>query len=449
LLLPSLKLHKTPLLTDSMSLFAWDEALAKKYMLMTRFGDPYAMYSRRDKFIELPRNVCPLASIDHRERGEKVPFKLIVGPKDEQQARIQLEQRALLAKDESFIVCAPVGAGKTWMATSAMEDVGRKTLIIVPKEDLMVQWSKRLQQFLGLKPHEIGIIQASKVSVIGKKVVLGMIHSVSMSDRYDPSVFAGFGHVIVDETHRASADSLSQCFRNLKALIRNGYSATPKRKDGKEQLLYAHIGPIMVEGEVLPMVPKVMIFESSWKVPRVVRRDPQSHETKVIQLPHSPGKVGHIISRMVNDTDRNDLLGKLIGMAYAKGRKLIVFTDSLDHVETLMLLAHKNGVPKDRSARYIGGLTEAAREAAVVRDVMVCTWGMMKEGTDVPWFDCALFATPRSDVEQGAGRVLREFPDKKTPILMDVHDPDSTVFRAYANARMRWYTKIGAEVARY
>jgi superfamily II DNA or RNA helicase len=446
LLLPSLRLTQKPLLTDSVSLFKWDENLARRFSLTTRFGEPYSMFGRRGDYLELPRAVAPIADQDLRRQGTAIDCALKTPPRDQEQIDLAAEMTKLLLEGESFILCAGTGKGKTWYGASAIATVKRKTLVLVPKQDLMDQWRERLQTFLGLKPHELGIVQADKVSVVGKKVVLGMIHSVALQDRYPEGTFDDFGLVIVDEAHRAAADQLVRCFRNLPAVIRLALSATPKRADGKEQLLYAHIGPIRIESLTVPLVPKVLVFKTPWQVQRVRRRDPETGEVKFGPMQHSAGKVGHVISHMVRDTARNEMIGKLVGMAYAKGRKLVAFTDSLDHVEAMISEARKHGVPASDCARYVGGMSEAAREAAKVRPFIAATWGMFKEGTDVPWLDTALFATPRSDVRQGAGRVLREYPDKKQPLLLDLVDADSGVFRGYYQKRLAWYRSIGASV---
>jgi superfamily II DNA or RNA helicase len=276
-----------------------------------------------------------------------------------------------------------------------------------------------------------------------------MIHSVAMQDRYPEGTFDGFGMVVVDECHRASADTLALCFRNLKAKIRMGLSATPKRSDGKEQLLYAHIGQIRVESYALMLTPKVLAFQSPWKVPRVRQRDPETGEVKFGPLRHSAGKVGHVISNMIGHADRNDMIAKLTAMAYGKGRNIVVFTDQLDHIEALWACLRQQGIQNQDIARYVGGMTEAAREAAKVRRVILATWGMFREGTDVPWLDTAVFATPRSDVVQAAGRILREYPNKKEPLIIDIVDADSGVFRGYWQRRLSWYKSIGAAVVEH
>jgi superfamily II DNA or RNA helicase len=65
---------------------------------------------------------------------------------------------------------------------------------------------------------------------------------------------------------------------------------------------------------------------------------------------------------------------------------------------------------------------------------------MTSEATDVPWWDCLLLATPRANVTQAVGRVLREYPGKPKPVVVDFVDTDSVILQGYFKARLRQYT---------
>ena len=448
MLLPSLRLTQVPLSVGAMATYPWSDELARRFTLTTRFGDTYQLHRREGAYIQIPRAATPDSGEDRRSYGLPIDVKLLMGPKNEEQELVCGQINSLLVEGYSFIAVAPTGFGKTFCACSAIAAVKGKTLVVVPKEDLMSQWRDSFKKFLGLKDHEIGIIQADKVSVYGKKVVLGMIHSLALENRYDPELFKEFKMVVIDEVHRAAADILSNALCHLPARLRLGLSATPKRTDGKEQVLYAHIGPIMVEAKAMRLVPKVMSFRTGWKVPRVTRRDP-SGQHKIVQMPHSPGKVMGILAYMAKSAERNATIGKLGFMAHSKGRNIVVFADTLDHIEAIVAAVRSAGVPHTDIARYIGGLSEAERERAKGKRFLVATWGMMSEGTDIPWLDTAILASPRSNITQAAGRILREHPDKKPPLILDLVDDDSRVFAGYYSNRRKWYSSIGAAVTEH
>ena len=77
------------------------------------------------------------------------------------------------------IIQSPTGSGKTVMAVNILTQIGLKTLIIVPTDYLMMQWHKQLKTFSNLRDEDIGMARGSTCVYVGKKVVIGMIHSLS------------------------------------------------------------------------------------------------------------------------------------------------------------------------------------------------------------------------------------------------------------------------------
>jgi len=326
--------------------------------------------------------------------------------------------------------------------------VAKKTLIVCTKEDLMLddkQWLGSLKTFLNLTDKDIGVVRQDRCDVAGKKVVIGLVHSLSIEGRYPPGTFDDFGLIVWDEVHRVAADTFSNTAFLFRAKLRWGLSATVERSDGKEIILHANIGPTRVKSQPLVIKPKVLHFTSNWHCPRVLRVDPNTGEQKVVRLPHSPGRVTHIIQSLAKDISRNDLICKATMMAYQKKRSIVVFTELLDHIETLRMALKNMGVPWGDMGVYVGGMKAKARDEATVKPITLTTYRMTSEGTNCPWWSCAVFATPRGDVVQIAGRVLREYPDKPQPILIDITDLDSPVFAGYSKSRRNWYRSVGAD----
>ena len=102
----------------------------------------------------------------------------------------------------------------------------------------MKQWHGELKRFLGLADHEIGIVQADKCDVLGKKVVLAMGHSLCKPDRYPSYVYDWAGMMIIDEVHRVAAETFSEVCSLVSARLRLGLSATPRavRRQGAADL---------------------------------------------------------------------------------------------------------------------------------------------------------------------------------------------------------------------
>lgn len=440
--------HDKPILTGATAVYPYKPMIERKYRFQSRFGEDVLLHRVDGNVIHLPRGLCPISDNDNRVDGEKVVFPKCPTPR-EHQTELFEETRSFLKQGKSGIVCAYTGWGKTVLGYMAAYECQRKTLVITTKDDIYKQWIEGAPKFLGISPSEVGEIRGDKCEVIGTKFVVAMIHSLSKDGKYPDWITKDFGLVIFDECHRVPADQFSAVVWMLPAKLRLGLSATPERSDGKELMLYAHIGPIRAKTEGQLMIPKVLRFKSAWECPRVLRPDPDTGEKRVVRLPHEPGKTTHIEKIVAADPVRNHMVAELIQMAYEKKRRTVVFSTLHDHLKALHRACNELGISGRDMGFYIGASTKAeleAREKVKVKPIIFTTFAMMAEGTNIPWLDTCVLAMPRSNVEQTVGRIRREYEDKGDPVVMDILDEDSPVFSGYGESRLRWYKKIGCTI---
>ena len=64
---------------------------------------------------------------------------------------------------------------------------------------------------------------------------------------------------------------------------------------------------------------------------------------------------------------------------------------------------------------------------------------------DIPALNTLILASPKSDVEQSVGRILRKKHEGADPLLVDIAD-DFSVFRNQAIKRKRFYHRQGFDV---
>ena len=146
---------------------------------------------------------------DERENGIPlaVEFHGRLTPLQEEAAR------ALIENDTGVIV-APPGAGKTVLGTYLIALRARSTLVLVHRRPLLDQWLAQIAVFLGLDPREVGRIGGGKQASNGK-IDVAMIQSLVTGGSVDDRV-AAYGHVIVDECHHVPAVSFERaCFTRL------------------------------------------------------------------------------------------------------------------------------------------------------------------------------------------------------------------------------------------
>ena len=239
--------------------------------------------------------------------------------------------------------------------------------------------------------------------------------------------------------HRLAADVFSQCMWNLPARYRLGLSATPVRKDGRTKVLTAHIGPPMVEIRRQNMVPKVLPVRTGWNPPYIKRNG------SWVPFPYRPGRTMGAAKSMAGDMARNELIVHLTYEAYQKDRKIMVFSDLRDHLETLRLLLTRQ-VMSSKIGLYVGGLSEKQREKAAGCPIILTTYKMASEGTNIPDTDTCVLGTPKADVVQAVGRIRRIVEGKKQPVVFDLVDVGHQLFVDYYRARCKWYQSINAPI---
>lgn len=456
----SLLMKTAPLAMHGGAVYPYSQELADRYHLESRFEEPYDLCLQQGSELWLPRRLAPAGGADLREDGKAYSFKVKFTPKHADQARVVAESCNLLTVGKSHIVQAPTGYGKTYVGARLAGHVGRYTLALTTKEDLLNQWRKAARDVLGLPDDLIGEWRGDVLPRPDQPFVVALVHSVMKGfDRYPAWLFKQFGFVICDEVHRMGADQFSQAMWWLPARLRLGLSATPSRKDGKDVVFISHIGDVDVIGTQETLIPKVIMEHMPWKCPRRTVMDKKTKKIKLERVPHKAGRTMHILKTIASDVATTVKIAKFTRLAYEKGRTTIVFSDTMDHLRILRASILKSGVPESDTGWYVGldsGVyfgskvqREKTREQAKIKRVMFATYKMCSEGTDIPWLDTAVLAGPRGDVNQIVGRIRREYEGKKEPLVYHPVYKDSPVFSSYAATCLRWYKSLGAKVLVY
>ena len=437
--------------TGAATYVPYSAALAQKFTFTSRYEETVPVYqvSSDGKEMALPRGAVPLGALDQRDDGIPVAFLSHFKPQKPEQPRLIEQAVQLLQADEQFVIAAPAGFGKTFCSVEIAGRMQRRFCVIVTKEDVMYQWQKAIQLTLGLPLEAIGLWRADQGPSPSHQAVIALVQSVSKGpERYGAAAFQGFGLVICDEVHRMAAQSFSQCMWHFPARYRLGLSATPNRKDGKEPVFFWHIGPVKVKATLEVLVPKVLLQATGWTVPR--DRDGE-------QLAHDFGRLGAILKPLTHSLPRNQLIVEILTATVRAGRSTLAFSDSLEHLRMVADLLIQAGVDESLIGFYVGLPSDfygtqrkaeqrAVREQHALRPVVLATYAMASEATDLPWLDTCVLMTPKADVIQIVGRIRREYDDKKRPVVIDLQDVDSPVLAAYGKARCRWYQSLGAEL---
>jgi superfamily II DNA or RNA helicase len=105
-------------------------------------------------------------------------------------------------------------------------------------------------------------------------------------------------------------------------------------------------------------------------------------------------------------------------------------------------------MPKDlQVAAYLGGMKASDREDAERADLIIGTYSMAQEGLDIPRLDTLFLASPKTNVTQAIGRILRPHSDKKKPVVLDFID-NVGMLKGFARKRKKQYAQNGYTLKR-
>jgi superfamily II DNA or RNA helicase len=331
------------------------------------------------------------------------------------------------------ILQLPPGYGKTVIALYLAAELGVKTLVLVHKEFLMNQWIERIEAYLpGCR---VGVLKQGSVKTVDRDIVVGSVQSVSMRD-YDPSVFEGFGMVIVDECHHVGAGVFSRALPKVTFRYALGLSATVTRKDGLTCVFKWFLG------DVVYRVARKTSVECRVLVERFVPERSEGLYGRELTLPNGKPNIARMINVLASCEERTLRIVDIVTsmLRETPTRSVIVLSDRRAHLEHMQTLLRKNDVD---AGLYVGGMSNARLEESKTKPALLGTYSMVSEGFDLPRLDTLVLATPKSDVEQSVGRIQRKHcltEDDNVPTVVDVVD-NYSVFANQAIRRTRFYNK--------
>jgi len=326
------------------------------------------------------------------------------------------------------IIQSSTGTGKTVMALDIACKIGLTTLIIVPRTTLMKQWKDQILKWTDAKPEDIGEVQGPDFNVSGKKFVVAMIHTLTQHrDRYDESFTSWPGLVVVDECHVISSETFSKVAPLFNCKVRLGLSATPVRKDGLARIFYWHLGPILAKFEKLQAAPRFRLVDYNGQ---------DTSSTGCVWA----GKLnlGRYFNRVAASEPRLQLVAKLIYSLSVKGEDILVLSDRIVHLENLKKVLTQKGADPTQ----IGFLTGKIKQ--LDKKIILGTYGAAGMGVDIPRLTALVLATPRADIIQPIGRVLRQ----GSPIIIDIVDTASQIMAGWSRHRIRHYATITQDIKR-
>jgi superfamily II DNA or RNA helicase len=395
-------------------------------------AESYKVYQTSKNFIMIPRN---FGIHDHTVLRDGAPVAEgleFSGQLKTETCQIEAVEAVVagLRSKGSGILSLPTGYGKTTVALYVLSKIAQKTLIVVHKEFLMTQWIERIHQFL--PGARVGKIQGTVIDVENKDIVIGMLQSLSKKE-YDKNTFSDFGLTIIDETHHVCTRSFSRLFSHVNTRYLLGLSATLERKDGLTYVLHWFLGPTLFKVERKSQT-QVRVDKSDFNHELFTTNPFPLNRARKPNLPDA-------ITKITKLPERNAHIMSLIAKAHAENRKILVLTDRRQHCFDLL-----EACSSYSAGLYIGGMKPEELKESEQADVIFATYSLAHEGLDIPTLDTLIMASPKSDIVQSVGRILRETIGKSnTPLVLDIVDMWGP-FKYQFFKRCKYYKSAGFSI---
>jgi superfamily II DNA or RNA helicase len=204
-----------------------------------------------------------------------------------------------------------------------------------------------------------------------------------------------------------------------------GLSATMNRKDGTTKVFKMFLGDVVYKGE----------------------RD-EEHDVIVrgIQYRSNDDEFNETVTNYRGDVMYSNMISKLCAYNPRSEFILKVLRDMLVENENqqIMILAHNKALLKylfdaidERKIAsvgyYIGGMKEAALKESESKKVIIATYSMASEALDIKTLTTLIMATPKTDIEQSVGRILRQ--KHTNPVVVDIIDRHEPFVRQWYKRR--------------
>lgn len=329
------------------------------------------------------------------------------------------------------ILQIPCGKGKTILAIRMLVHLGVKTLIAVPTEDLMDQWETVLQNCC---PNiRIGKIQASIFNIDCKDVVIGTVQTL-YGKEFEKDAFDTFGLTILDEVHHWTGKEYSNFFYNIPSKRIIGLSATLYKTKNLFPILQYSIGSVFFsdtsrDGEIVNI--------------RAIHFDDKTQYYNELIEKNGQLMFSSMITKISDYKPRTLFLMKLLQDAYNQHpeNQIMVLANNKSLLHDLYEELTNN--PFATFGYYIGGMDKEEKDDSKNKNIILGTYSMASEGLDIKTLATLFMVSPRIDITQSVGRILREKHDNY--IVYDIVDNHRT-FKAQFVKRKQFYKKFNYNI---
>jgi superfamily II DNA or RNA helicase len=362
--------------------------------------------------------------VTFKDRNADVPMKRKIKFTGELRDNQKTAAKRML-QHRHGVLKSPPRSGKTAMGAWFVCELGQKTLILASQKD----W---LDNF-----HETFVGSDTQVALTDvKKKRIGFPKTLADFEKLDvclctyqkflspkgklllKAISKIFGVVLVDEVQTVGAKEFASVIGQIHVTNLIGLSGTPQRKDSKEFILYALLGPIFYDNKVEKLRPRLEYVHTAFG-----GKMPQQWTYMVNKIEKDPKRLKLIAETAIDD---------------AKQKHLVLIPFTRVAVIRALTKAINQMAGKTIAAAFYGGISKDARKEVVqkARDykykIIVGNPRLLGTGINIPRASMWYQVSPSSNIpkaEQKFSRILTPYEGKPEPVIKYFLD-DVDVVRA-------------------
>jgi superfamily II DNA or RNA helicase len=264
--------------------------------------------------------------------------------------------------------------------------------------------------------------------------IIGPLYDIEVEDNHnffacESSVWSSHP-ILVHNCHHISAEVFCRSLFKIVTPYMLGLSATMNRKDGLTKVFKQFLGKVVYKEE-RNTDDNVLV-----KTIQYSHTDPdfseveynfkgQVHYSKMISKLCNFNHRTEFILNVISDMIKEDPKGQIIVLGHFKSILTYLY-DAIEHRKIASV------------GYYVGGMKEKDLNISATKQIVIATFAMAEEGLDIKTLKRLILVTPKTDVTQAAGRILRMKHDRADIVdIVDQHD----IFQKQYIKRRRFYTK--------
>ena len=288
----------------------------------------------------------------------------------------------------------------------------------------------------------IGILHGSKNTLTGI-VDVAMVGSMYSKGKFN-DLINSYGMVIMDECHHAASNTSVELLQKINAKYVYGVSATPKRGDSLDKIIYMLLGPLRHRFTALERAQEQGI--GHYFVPRY---------TRVVDTADSKDDINKAYSLISTSKIRNDMIISDVKKSIAQNQTPVILTKFKEHAKLLydalkneadhIFLLYGDNSDKENTEIRVK-LKQVPRTESII---LVATGQKIGEGFDFPRLDVLMLAAPVSfegRLEQYVGRLNRDYEGKEAVYVYDYIDAHVRFFNKMYGKRLKTYKRTGFSI---